>query len=598
MKGTASTTRTGTPIGLKTTIGRLVHMLRPYMVALGGAMLLLLALAVVNMAIPACIGLLFNYVFPDKLWWVLWSILPFILLVYILRNVLYLGTKYIALHVGEQVSFQLRRKLFQSLQARDLQFFQNQNAGKLSSRVMDDTFSVQTFVQEDLPKLMQSACLFTALMLVVYVLNWQLALVTTLVLPLHLIVFRLFKSPISTAGGEAQQQLSNTHGNLVEKFLGMEVVQGFGAEQRENESFVDAIDATRRSQLASKRLHVGQKIAADILIGLGTVALLGFGGYQVMRDHGAAMAPGTFIAYFGFVGMLYPTVSELMGSMAKMVRAGASMDRIQAILLSSHQAHPGTAWQGPIEGTFGFYWVSARRSGGKPILKDVTLDIPAGVFCMVTGPSGSGKSTLVSLLPRFVEPSHGRILLDRLDLSSTDTDRLRQAIGYVFQEPFFFNATVADNLRYALPDASPEQIDRAAEATTADALIRRLPDGLETMLGESGWELSRGEKQILAVTRALVKDPRILIMDEATSSLGVGTEQVIVSRVKQFMTGRTTLMVTHRPDLFHYADMIVVLDRGRIAFHGPPDELPPDTREDLGMDAPITAPPQPTGSTL
>jgi len=573
--------------GLSTTVWHLSLMLRPYLPALLLALLLLVGLALVNMAVPACIGLLFNHVFPDKLWWVLWSILPGILLVYILRNVLYLSTKYIALNIGEQVSFRLRRKLFQSLQARDLQFYRNRSAGQLSSRVMDDTFSIQSFVQDDLPKLLQSACLFTALMLVVYLLNWQLALVTTLVLPLHLVAFRVFKSPIGAASRTAQEKLSTTHGNLVEKLLGMEVVQGHGAEQRENESFVEAIDATRHAQLASKRLHVGQKIVADILIGLGTVALLGFGGYQVMRDHSHAMAPGTFIAFFGFVGMLYPTVSELMGAMAKMVRAGASMDRIQEILTSSHTAHPGATWQGPVEGNISFYWVSARRSGNTPVLKDVTLDIPAGTFCIVAGTSGSGKSSLVSLIPRFIEPSHGRILLDRMDLASTDTDRLRDAIGYVFQEPFFFNASVGDNLRYALPDATTEQLDRAATTTTADTLIQRLPNGYDTLLGEGGWDLSRGEKQILAVTRALVKDPRILIMDEATSSMDVATEQIAVNRIKHFMGGRTTLMITHRPDLFGYADMIVVLDHGRIIFHGLPDELPPDTLEALGMVEPV-----------
>ena len=219
----------------------------------------------------------------------------------------------------------------------------------------------------------------------------------------------------------------------------------------------------------------------------------------------------------------------------------------------------------------------------------MTLDIPAGTFGIVTGTSGSGKSSLVSLIPRFIEPSHGRILLDRMDLSSTDTDRLRDAVGYVFQEPFFFNASVGDNLRYALPDATAEQLDRAAKTTTADTLIRRLPDGYDTLLGEGGWDLSRGEKQILAITRALVKDPRILILDEATSSMDVATEQVVISRIKRFMKERTTLMVTHRPDLFHHADMIVVLDRGRVIFHGPPGELPPDTLEDLGMVKPVKA---------
>jgi ABC-type multidrug transport system fused ATPase/permease subunit len=405
-------------------------------------------------------------------------------------------------------------------------------------------------------------------------------------------VFRYFKRPIRQSGHSAQQNLASVHGNLVEKFLGMEVVQGFTAEERENEAFVDAIDGSRQAQLVSKRLHVLQKIVADLLIGVGTVALLGFGGYQVMHEGASRMQPGTFIAFFGFVGMLYPTVAELMGSLSKLVRVGASLDRIQEILAgdAAERAH-ADPFRGPVRGHLNFFWVSVQASAGRDVLKDVTLEIPAGTFCVITGPSGSGKSTLVNLVPRFVRPSHGRILLDAMDLSTADVKHLRDSIGIAFQECFLFNATVLDNLRYANPDATRAQIDKAAVLTGADRLVGRLPDGYQTLLGEGGWSLSRGEKQLLALTRALLKQPRILILDEATSSIDVGTEQQLIPRIQRFMQGRTTLLVTHRPELFDHADMVVVLNEGRVIYQGAPAELPPDTLESLGISTPLVVPP-------
>lgn len=568
-------------------IRQLARLLRPFYGRLLFVLLLLGGLAAVNMSIPACLGLLFNRVFPDQNFFLLWAILPAILGVYIARNALFLGSKYAAVTIGENVCFRLRRRLFERLQARDLQFYRDNNPGQLSSRVMDDTFAIQTFIQEEVPKLLLALCMFVSLSVVLYAVNWRLALVTTGVLPLHLVVFRYFKRSIKQSGHAAQQSVANVHGNLVEKFLGMEVVQGFTAEDRENEAFVDAIDATRRSQLVSKRLHVLQKIVADLLIGFGTVALLGFGGYQVMREDAGHMLPGTFIAFFGFVGMLYPTVAELMGSMSKMVRAGASLDRIHDILSDEQSARArADTFRGPVRGHLSFYWASVRLSDDHNVLKDITLEIPPGTFCVITGPSGSGKSTLVNMVPRFVSPSHGRILLDTMDLSTVDVKRLRDAIGVAFQECYLFNATVLDNLRYANPDATLEDIEKALRLTGADQLIARLPQGLETLLGEQGWNLSRGEKQLLAITRALLKQPRILILDEATSSIDVATERQLIPRIRQSMQGRTTLMVSHRPEWLEQADMVIVLDAGRVAYQGPPGELPPDTLDQLGISTP------------
>lgn len=572
------------PEGQTRPFGQLAGLLKPYTIRLVVVVLLLTGLALVNMAIPASIGIIFNEVFPNRLTWLLWALLPGILVVYLLRNVLFAGTKAITMHIGEQICFHLRRRLFQRLQVQNLPFYRDHHPGELSSRVMDDTFTVQTFVQDDVPKLLQAVCLFVSLVVVLYVINWRLGVVTTLVLPLHIVVFRYFRQNIKQTSQAVQESLASVHGNLVEKFLGMDVVQGFTGEDRENEAFVRAIDRSRESQLASKKLHVLQKITADVLIGLGTVALLGFGGYEVMKDSASAMQPGTFVAYFGFVGMLYPTVTVLMGALARMVRAGASLDRIEQMLTPDPAESAFTdVSRGPVLGHLSFFWVSVRYGSGPEVLKDITLEIPKGTFCIIRGPSGSGKTVLVSLVARFIAPSHGRILLDATDLVTADVKRLRESIGIAFQECFLFNATLLENLRYAKPNATIDQINRVATITGVDELIRRLPDGYETLLGEHGWNLARGEKQKVALARALLKEPRILIMDEATASIDVAAEQKIISAIQEFMIGKTTLMVTHQPDLLKFADMVVALDKGRLVYHGSPGQMPPDTDSELAM---------------
>lgn len=565
-------------------LGRLFGLLRPYGGRLALVLGMLTVLALVNMAVPASIGLLLNEVFPDRTWWLLGLILPAILIGYLLRNLLFYASKYTSVAIGEQVSFQLRRRLFQRLQRRNVAFYRDRNPGELSSRIMDDTFAVQTFIQEEILSLIQATCMFVLLVLVLYVVNWRLALVTTVVLPVHLFVFRYYKRAIKQTSAVAQEKLASVHGSLVEKFLGMEVVKGFTAEHREQASFVEAIDESRKSQLASKKLHVLQKVVADLLIGISTVALLGFGAYQVMHEptNRSPMQPGTFIAFWGFVLMLYPTVTVLMGGMAKVVKISACLDRIDEVMNEEVEDAGATdAFRGPVRGHLSFYWVGVGRHGGRPVLRDVTIEIPAGTFCVITGPSGSGKSTLVNLVPRFTAPDHGRILLDTMDLSTCDPKRLRESIGIAQQESFLFNATVLENLRYGNPDATRDEIESVADLTGAAELIAKLPDDYDTLLGERGWHLSRGEKQKLALTRALVKQPRILILDEATSSIDVAGEQKIIRAVHETMMGRTTLMITHRPELYAYADMLVVLDEGRVVYQGDTVELPPDVASRL-----------------
>lgn len=564
---------------------RLLLMLHGYWKHLLAALAMLVGLVLVNMAVPATIAILFNEVFPDRLWSLLWMLLVAMLGVYMCRNLLYFGSKYTAVYVGEQTAFTVRRQLFERLQSQSLQFYRKRNPGELTSRVMNDSFVIQTFIQEDLLKLVQAGFMFVGLLIVLFVVNWQLALASTIVLPLHLYVFYKFRRPIKQSSRFAQQQLANVQGSLIEKFLGMEVVKGFAAEDRENAAFVRAIDSSRQSQLQSKRYHVYQKIVADTLVGIGTVTLLGFGGYQVMKGGPEAMRPGTFIAFFGYVGMLYPTVIELMSGFAKLTRTGASLERVFEMLDATgiEQATVNPIVK-PIQGDLTFRNVSYRyKRDDAPLLKHLNIEVRAGKVCALMGPSGSGKTTVLSLVPRFADPDEGQILLDGVDASRYNLKHLRSSVAMAFQDTFLFNTSIVENIRYAKPDAEMSEIVKVAKITGADAFIERLPQGYKTIIGEGGVTLSRGEKQRIVLTRALLRKPRILILDEATASIDYASEAQIIPQVIRYMKGRTVLIATHRADLLRHVDQVVMLDQGEVAYQGSPRRVPGVMAKQMGL---------------
>ncbi|MCC6580740.1 MAG: ATP-binding cassette domain-containing protein, partial [Phycisphaeraceae bacterium] len=573
-------------------------LLRPYAGSVMWTVGVLSVLTLINMLIPAAVAVVFNRVFPTKSdpqgnWPLLWLILAGMVVIYVARNALFYTAKTTAVGVGEDVCFSLRNRMFEHLQQMKLRFYRENKAGHVSSRLMDDSFVIQGFIQDDMPSLMQAIFQFICLVAIVYAVNWQLALASTVVLPLHLVAFVYFKRPIKMASRVAAEQMSVVHGNLIEKFLGAEVVKSFTGEQRESEAFVRAIDQTRRSQVESKRFHVWQKVVADLLVGVGTVALLGFGAYQVLKPVDG-MLPGTFIAFFAYVGLLYPTVLELMTGFAKLTKTTASVDRVFEMLESGmRETSLGGSSFKPIRGQIRFSDVWLGFGEDQPVLKGVNLEIAPGQVCAIVGASGAGKSTLVSLLPRFLEPDRGTVEVDGLDVRQIDVRHLRTHIGIAFQECFLFNSSILENLRYARPEATMKQIVEVTQRTGAHEFISKLADGYDTVVGEGGIGLSRGEKQRITLTRAMLKNPRILILDEATASIDVDSESQIMPAIFDFMQGKTTLMITHRPELLQHADLVVQIREGRVDYHGPAKEFLSRMSREAEAPAPLPLRPVP-----
>ena len=553
-------------------VRRLGALLQPYTARLLLVLGMMFLLTGINVARPWLMGVLIDKVLIAGMWGVLWGVLAGFVAMYIGRNLLFFQSKYAAVQVGENVAFEMRKRLFERLQQLSVRYYKKTGAGQISSRVMNDSFVIQSFIQDQLPKLLQSVLMVFCLIAALFWQDGVLALAATVVLPLHLITARFFRDPIKRSSKEAQQQIGEVHGNLIEKFFGVEVVKGFGGEQRESERFTSAIDLSRQWQLRSYRFHVWQKVVADVLVGLGTILLIGLGAARVIWGH---MQPGEFIAFLGWVMMLYPEVLELMSGFAKLTKSSASLDRVFDLLETRSDETPiGARRRVPIQGRVSFENVHFNYDDAVPVLRGVSLEIPAGSFCAIYGPSGSGKSTLVNLLPRFHDASEGSVCIDGVSVAEYDVDHLRRAIGIAFQESFLFNSTVMENLRYARPHATDEQIREAARKTRADDFIQRLPDGYDTLLGGNGVQLSRGESQRLTLSRAILKDPKILILDEATASLDAPTQRRIIPAIREFARGKTTLMITHNEDIIDQADSVVCLVEGRVVYQGPPSGRP------------------------
>lgn len=567
--------------------GRVIGLLRPHAGRVLTVLGLLVILALLDMAPPYAIKLLIDDVFAGSSlatvmggrWRLLALILGGLFLSYVARNSVFFWSRMLSLRASEDVCFSLRKRLFDHLQQMGPRFYSSNQPGNIGARVMDDTYKVQTFIQDKFPLLMLNLLRFQILLVVICLMNIRLALAAVAILPLQFVAFRFFRAPIRQSHSEAQENLSLAYGSLVEKFLGMEVVKGFSGEARESEVFNRAIDRSRQSQIRSQRFHFAQKVTADLLVGAGTIMLIAYGAFEVINGR---MLGGEFMMFFGYVMMLYPAVLKIIGDSAHLSKATASVNRVfemldEPALDAGAGADPaGETADASVRITRGavrFRGVCFGFDDSSVVLHDFNLDIRAGERVAIVGPSGAGKSTAIRLLPRLITPTHGSILIDGTDTASIPVSALRASIGIAFQEVFLFNASIYENLRYAREDATLDEIRAACRVTGIDHTLERLPMGYETRLSDFGAELSRGEKQRITLARALLKDSRILIFDEATASIDPASSHAVMGEIVERMRDRTIILVTHDMGLLDHMDRVVCIRDGRIRFDGVPRDF-------------------------
>ncbi|HEX4324225.1 MAG TPA: ABC transporter ATP-binding protein [Gaiellaceae bacterium] len=479
--------------------------------------------------------------------------------------------------VGERILADLRKQLFGHLQRLSLGFYERNRAGVLISRMTNDIEAIDQLVTDGITTLAQSTLMLSGTAFLLIFLDWELALVTLTVIPFMIIATVIFRVRSARAYSSVRERLGLVTATLAEDIAGMRMVQAFVREERATENFSTVARSYRDSNMETVVLNGLYFPFVSLLATLALAIVLGYGGHLYFQG---AIVIGTLFAFMLYINNFFDPVQQLSQLYSTFLSATAALDKVIGVLDEKPEVvdRPGARPLPHISGRVRFedvHFSYGLRGGevGEEVLHGIDLDVPAGTTVALVGHTGAGKSTIAKLLARFYEPTSGRITIDGYDLNDVTMESLRRQLGIVPQEGFLFAGTVAENIAFAQPDATPEEIVRAAQTVGAHDFILRLEDGYETQLGERGSRLSLGQRQLVAFARALLADPRILILDEATSSVDIGTERTIERALRTLLADRTSFVIAHRLSTIRDADLIVVLEHGQVIEQGSHDEL-------------------------
>ncbi len=478
----------------------------------------------------------------------------------------------VAGRVSLGVEYDLRNMMYRHLQSLELAYFDSQQTGQLMSRATVDLQAVRFFLGYGLIFIAQALIAVAVSAAVMLAVNPGLAAVALAPMPFVLWAAARYGRLNRPASQEVQQRIAELTADAEENVSGVRVVKAFAQEARQLTRFTATVQRVFDQSMVSTRLRAYYNPLIGFLPNLSLGLILLVGGRQAVAG---TITIGQFVAFYGYVLMLTAPIRTLGIALGMAQRAVASGTRVFEVLdreprLSSRAgAPPLPAGEGRVE----LKRVTFAYESAEPVLRDVDLDVAAGSTIALVGGTGSGKTTLVTLLARLYDPTAGRVLIDGSDVRDVALDSLRGEIAFVSDDSFLFSATVRENIAYARPEATPDEVERAAGRAGIHDFFSGLPDGYDTLVGERGLTLSGGQRQRIAIARAILKQPRILILDDATSSVDASTEAEIKRALGEVMRGRTTFVIAHRLSTISLADEIVVLEAGRIAAQGSHDQL-------------------------
>ncbi|HSD89591.1 MAG TPA: ABC transporter ATP-binding protein [Kofleriaceae bacterium] len=483
--------------------------------------------------------------------------------------------RYLAAYISEHVMFDLRNQVFRHVQRQSLSYFLTARPGEVVSRVLNDVQGVGQMLQDNLVKLLQN--LFTVVTAIVALiwLDWRLAIVALALLPAFIVPTRTVGQRRKQLKRSAQGKLAEVTGVLLETLSvsGALLVKVSGSEAHEAKRLesktAQLMDISLKHNLVGRWFQMMMKFFED----LGPAMVYAFGGWFVISGD---LALGTVVAFVALLKRLYSPASDLAGVRVDVMTSYAYFDRIFHVLDMDPAIKdaPNAISLPEVKGAIRFDHVTFAYDGVEgTTLADIDLEVAPGQCIALVGRSGAGKSTLAALVPRLYDATAGKVLIDGHDVRDVQLASLRAHVGMVTQETFLFHDTLLENLRYARPSATREEIEAAAKSAQIHELITSLPEGYDTIVGDRGYRLSGGERQRIAIARALLKDPRILILDEATSALDTHNEKLIQAAFVPLLANRTSLVIAHRLSTIRNANLIVVMDKGRIIERGGHDEL-------------------------
>src|SRR5215210_544571 len=502
----------------------------------------------------------------------LWPLAAAIVGAGLIQLVFTIVRRLVAGRVSLGVEYDLRNRMYQHLQSLELAFFDGQQTGQLMSRATVDLQAVRFFLGYGLIFLVQSAITIVIAAVVMFALDPGLAAVALAPTPFVVWIAYRYGQRNRPATQEVQQRIAELTAEAEENIGGVRVVKAFAQEQRQLRRFSKTVARVFDQSMVSTRLRAFYSPFIGFLPQLGLAALLLVGGRQAING---SITVGEFIAFYGYVLMLTGPMRWLGMALGMAQRAVASGARVFELLDRAPQlvAKPDARPMPPGGGRVELRDVTFGYDDGEPVLRGVDLDVEAGRTVALVGPTGSGKTTLVMLIPRLYDVTRGAVLVDGVDVRDLDPAALRREVAVVSDDAFLFSAPLGENIAYAQPDASEEEVRQAALRAGLGELLDELPEGLDTLVGERGLTLSGGQRQRVAIARALLAEPRILILDDATSSVDATTESRIKAALAEVMEGRTTFVIAHRLSTIALADEVVVLEDGEIEARGTHDEL-------------------------
>ena len=551
---------------------RIFAYILPYWRRLALVLALSLISTLLGLAQPYITKLLIDEALLRKNMQALITVAALMVVVTVLGFALNIISSYRYVAVSAAVLFDMRLSVYKHLQKLSPRFYTRTKLGEIVSRLNNDISEVQRVAADTLLAAISNFIFLVGSVTIMVLLNWKLFLLSILLIPVSVLALKHYRQKLTDKVRGMRERSADIGSFLIESLMGMRLVVTSNTQDAEvarfrekNQSFVDALLSM---QLVS---YFAGALPGTVLT-LSTALVFLYGGKLVIDG---VMTVGALVAFMAYHMRLLAPVQNLMGLYTSIATARVSLNRVFEILDTTVEVNeaPGALALRAVRGDIEFRDVTLKYDRETVVLDSVSFEIPAGSLCAVAGASGVGKSTIADLLLRFYDPQAGTVRLDGQDLREIRLTDLRREVVLVEQTAFLFNATIAENIRYGRPEATLEEIIGVARAASIDAFIRSLPEGYDTQVGERGQALSAGERQRIALARALLRDPAVLVLDEPTASVDPNTEQMIAAELASVMQGRTTVVISHRLSLIEHADWVIVIDNGKVIETGRPDEL-------------------------
>ncbi len=483
-----------------------------------------------------------------------------------------IASSYCYVRLSSACLFDMRLAVYRHLQRLSPRFFSHKKLGDIVSRINNDISEVQRVCSDTLLSVLSNLLFLVGSIAIMSWLNWRLMIASVALLPVGIIALRHYQGRLRVQTADLRQRSSDLGSFLIENLLGMRLIVASAAETYEAERFRAYNTSFIRSLLSMQVLSFLASAMPTTVLTLSTAVVFLYGGKLVIAQQ---LTVGGLVAFMGYHLKLLSPVQNLLGIYTNLLTGGVALERVFEVMDVSPEV---TEIAAPVSLPYvreglSFSQVGFRYAADVPVLRDVSFTVPAGQICAIVGASGAGKSTLADLLLRFYDPDAGTIVIDGQDVRQLRLDDLRRQVAMVEQTPYLFRASVRENIAYGRPGASLDEVRICAAAAAIDSFIQSLPDGYETIVGERGVTLSAGERQRIALARALMRDPSVLILDEPTSALDPTSEAAVTRELLQVLRGRTALLITHRMSLVEMADLVVVIEDGRVLETGPPSAL-------------------------